>query len=216
MAEILTQMKDAILAYNVKTAADCAKRAIEERVDVLNIANAATEAIKQIGDSYGRGEVWLPELIGGADVLKAVMSVVEEELKKTGRKPQSLGTVVIGAVYGDVHSIGKDLIGALARAEGFQVIDLGVDVKSEVFMEAIRKHSPEIIAMSALLTTTAPEQAKVIKMLKDEGLRAKVKVAVGGGAITAAFSKSIGADGYEPTAPLAVKLFKKLLGKGEQ
>jgi 5-methyltetrahydrofolate--homocysteine methyltransferase len=215
MSEILAQMKAAILACNAKTAADFAKRAIEEGVDVLNIADAATEAIRQIGDSYGRGEVWLPELIGGAGALKAVMSLIEEKLKKTGGKTKSLGKVLIGTVHGDLHSIGKDLVATLATAEGFQVIDLGVDVKGDVFIEAIRKHKPEIVAMSALLTTTALEQGKVVKMLKDEGLREKVKVVVGGGAITAGFSKGIGADGYEPTAPLGVKLFKKLLGGGE-
>jgi 5-methyltetrahydrofolate--homocysteine methyltransferase len=129
-----------------------------------------------------------------------------------GLKRQHLGTVIIGTVAGDIHNIGKDMVATLAAAEGFHVVDLGVDVKSEVFMEAIRAQQPQILAMSALLTTTAREQERVIEMLHEEGLRERVKVVVGGAPITADFAKSVGADGYEPTAPRGIKLFKKLLG----
>lgn len=215
MSEILLELKRIILAYDSEGAAKCAKKAIEEMIDPLNIADAAIEAIKQVGDSYSCGEAWLPDLIGAANAMKATMSVVQEELKRLGKKRRSQGTIVIGTVYGDIHTIGKDMVATLAEAEDFRVIDLGVDVKSEAFVQAIKEHKPDILAMSALLTTTAPEQGKVIKMLKEEGLREEVKVVVGGGSITSDFAKSIGADGYEPTAPIGVKLFKKLLGRGE-
>lgn len=212
MEKTLVELKEAISGYNAHGAAGSAAKAIEERIDPLNVAEAAIDAIKQVGDSYGRGEAFLPELVGAANAMKAAMTVIEKELERVGLKRQHLGTVIIGTVSGDIHNIGKDMVATLAAAEGFQVIDLGVDVKSEVFMEAIRKNEPHILAMSALLTTTAREQERVIKMLQDEGLRERVKVVVGGAPITADFAQSIGADGYEPTAPRGIKLFKKLLG----
>jgi len=215
MSEMLKQVKNAILAYDAEMAANLGRKAIEEKVDLVSVTNAATEALKEVGDSYNCGDAWLPDLIGASNAMTGLMSVIEDELKREGKQREPVGTVVIGTVYGDIHSIGKDMVAALAVAEGFRVIDLGVDVKVDSFMEAIRKNKPEILAMSALLTTTAPEQGRVIKMLKDEGLREKVKVVVGGGPITADFARSMGADGYEPTAPMGVKLFKKLLGKGE-
>ena len=215
MSEMLKQVKNAILAYDVEMAANLGRKAIEEKVDLVSVTNAAIEAIKEVGDSYNCGDAWLPDLIGASNAMTGLMSVIEDQLKREGKQREPVGTVVIGTVYGDIHSIGKDMVAALAVAEGFRVIDLGVDVKVDSFMEAIRKNKPEILAMSALLTTTAPEQGRVIKMLKDEGLREKVKVIVGGGPITADFARSMGADGYEPTAPMGVKLFKKLLGKGE-
>ena len=215
MSETLIKFREAILAYNAKGAMDFATKAIEEGEDPLNIADAGIEVLKQIGDNFGRGEAWLPDLIGASNAITNAMSVIEKELNKRGKKRRSLGTIVIGTVYGDIHNIGKDMVATLAAAEGFKIIDLGVDVKSEAFMRAISEHIPEILAMSALLTTTAPEQERIIKMLKDEGFREKVKVVVGGGAITSEFATSIGADGYAPTAPMGVKLFKKMLGKGE-
>lgn len=215
MRELLTELKKAILTYDTRGAASFAVNAIEEGIDPLEAMNVAIEAIKDIGDRYGRGDAWLPDLVGGANALTAAISVLQENLNKSGKKRRTLGTVVIGTVCGDVHSIGKDMVAVLAKAEGFAVVDLGVDVKSDVFLRAIKEHTAEILAMSALLTTTAYEQRKVIEMLKDEGLREKTKVVVGGGAITDGFAKSIGADGYEPTAPMAVKLFRKLLGKDE-
>jgi len=216
MSEVLAQLKSAILAYNVQRAAEVARNAVDEGLDLLDTTNAAIEAIKQVGDSYGRGEAWLPDLIGSANAMTAAMSVLEKEFAARGEKRKDLGSIVIGTVHGDIHNIGKDMVATLAVAYGFKVIDLGIDVKNEVFIEALREHKPDLLAMSALLTTTAPEQAKVIKTLEENGLRENVKVVVGGGAITADFAKEIGADGYEPTAPRAVKLFKELITKGER
>jgi len=124
-----------------------------------------------------------------------------------------LGTVVIGTVYGDIHNIGKNMVASLLTAEGFSVHDLGINVTAEQFMEAIRKYKANILAMSALLTTTAIEQRKVIETLRKEGMRERLKVMVGGGAITQDFADSIGADGYAPTAPGAAKLARRLIGQ---
>ena len=165
-----------------------------------------TEAIKQVDDGFGRGELWLPDLIGAADAMSSATPIIEEEIKRIGGRRESLGTVVIGTVYGNIHTIGKTMVATLLTAEGFVVNDLGVNVTAEEFMEGVKKYKPDILAMSAFLTTTAPEQKKVIKPLKKEGLRNKVKTMVGGEAITQEFADSLEADGYDPTAPEAVEL----------
>jgi 5-methyltetrahydrofolate--homocysteine methyltransferase len=118
---------------------------------------------------------------------------------------------VIGTVSGDIHNIGKDMVATLLIADGFEVYNLGVDVKAEEFVEAIERYQPNILAMSALLSTTATAQKNVIEALKKKGIREKVKIMVGGGAITPKFATAIGADGYDPTAPGAIELAKTLI-----
>jgi len=172
-----------------------------------------TAAIKQVGDGFGKGELWLPDLVGAADAMTSATPIIEEEIKRRGITRESLGTIVIGTVYGDIHTIGKTMVATLLIAGGFVVNDLGINVTSERFVEGIKKYKADILAMSALMTMTAPEQRKVIEILKKEELRDKVKIMVGGGAITQEFANSIGADGYDPTAPGAVKLARKLIGK---
>ncbi len=211
--EILENLKKAVVEYDSEAAANWATKAVEEKVDPIKAVDALTVAIRQVGDGFGRGELWLPDLVGAADAMQAAMPIVEEEIKRTGAKREALGTVVAGTVFGDIHSIGKTMVCTLLIAEGFEVHDLGINIKAEQFIEAIKKYDADILAMSALMTTTAPEQIKVIDILKEEGLRDKVKAMVGGGAITSAFAESIGADGYDPTAPGAVELAKRLVGK---
>ncbi len=211
--EILENLKKAILDYAPEEAASWANKAVQEKIDPGEALRAMTVAIRQIGDGFGRGELFLPDLIGGADAMTAAMPIIEEEIKRTGAKRESLGTVVIGTVYGDIHTIGKTMVATLLTAEGFVVHDLGINITADQFIEGIRGYKPDILAMSALMTMTAPEQKKVIETLKKEGLRDKVKVMVGGGAITQEFANNIGADGYDPTPPGAVKLARKLLGK---
>jgi methylmalonyl-CoA mutase cobalamin-binding domain/chain len=210
--EIYENLKRAVIEYDSEGSASWARKAVEEGMPPLKALDALTEGIQQVGDGYGRGELWLPDLIGAASAMTTAMPLLEEEILKEGKKRRVLGTIVIGTVFGDIHSIGKTLVATLSTAAGFDVVDLGINVTAEEFMAAIREHNPNILAMSTLLTTTAPEQAKVIKQLKEEGLREKVKVIVGGGGITHDFAEKIGADGYEPTAPMAVELFKKIVG----
>ena len=146
-------------------------------------------------------------------VLGVSRNASEEEIKNSGQKIKSLGIVVLGTVLGDVHSIGKQMVGTMLQAEGFTVHDIGIDVSAEKFINAIKIYDADILAMSALLTTTAFEQKKVMSTLVKEGLREKIKIMVGGGAVTEDFAKSIGADGYDPTAPGAAKLARKLIEK---
>ncbi len=164
-----------------------------------------------VGDGFSTGELWLPDLVGAADASQAAMPILEEEIKRRGQQAKSLGTVVLGTVSGDIHTIGKSMVGVLLVAQGFRVVDIGADVPTAKFVKAVKENKADILALSALLTTTAPQQGKVISALKEAGLRDQVKIMVGGGAITQEFADSIGADGYGATAPGAVELAKSLL-----
>lgn len=212
MTEILNKLKNMVLDFNIDIAEDTAKEAIESGVDPLKAANALTEGIQEIGDKFGSGELFLPDLVCASEVLKKAFPVINKAIEEKGQKQKSLGRVVIGTVFGDIHSIGKGMVATLLYAAGFEVVDLGINVKGDAFLKAIKDEEPDILAMSALLTTTAVEQKKVVQSLKDQGLREKVKVVVGGSPINQEFADSIGADGYGSTAPEGVKLIKELLG----
>ena len=211
--EIFENLKNAVLEYNKKEAARLGTKAVEEKIDPIKAIEALTLAIRQIGDGFGRGELFLPDLVGGADAMMAAMPILEEQIKERGLSRESLGTVVIGTVFGDIHTIGKTMVATLLTAQGFNVTDLGINVTSESFAKAVEESKPDILAMSALMTTTAPEQRKVINILKEKGLRDKVKIMVGGGAVTQEFADTIGADGYDATAPGAVTVARALVRK---
>ncbi len=210
---ILENLRQAVIDYDAEGAAEWARQAVAAGVDPLEALDALTEAIRHIGDLFGRGELWLPDLIAAADTMSAATRILEEEIKRSGAKQKSLGVVVIGTVAGDIHDIGKNMVATLLKAGGFEVHDLGINIQADEFVQAIVKHDAQILAMSALLTTTAPQQRKVIDLLQEKGLRDKVKVMVGGGGITADFAASIGADGYDPTAPGAVNLARRFMGR---
>jgi len=209
--EIIENLKRAVIEYNTEGAVKFAREIVEKNIDPIKALDALTSAIRKVGDSFNKGDLWLPDLVGAADTMQAAMPILEEELKGTGVKQKVMGTIVIGAVFGDIHTIGKTMVSTLLTAGGFKVHDLGVNIKAVEFLKAIKNYKPDILAMSALMTMTAPEQRKVIDTLKKEGIRDKVKVMVGGGAITEDFAGSIGADGYDPTAPGAVELAKRLV-----
>lgn len=212
-SEVLENLKKAIVEYDREGAAHFAKKAVQEHIDPIEALDVMTVAIRQVGDGFGKGELWLPELVGAAAAMTAAAPIIEEEIKRVGSRRESLGTVVIGTVWGDIHTIGKTMVGTLLTADGFIVKDLGTNVSAEGFITGIKQYNADILAMSALMTTTAPEQRKAMETLKEQGFRDKVKIMVGGGAITQEFADSIGADGYEPTAPGAVKLARRLVGK---
>lgn len=211
--DILGNLKQAVLDYDGQAASNWARKAVEEKIEPARALAAMTEAIRQIGEGFGRGDLFLPDLVGGAEAMSAATPMLEEEIRRTGVEKESLGNVVIGTVYGDIHTIGKTMVATLLTAEGFSVTDLGINVTAEQFVEGVRANNPDILAMSALMTMTAPEQRKVIEALRSESLRDRVKIMVGGGAITQDFADSIGADGYDPTAPGAARLARKLLDK---
>ena len=213
MEEILENLGRAVLEYDNVRAEHWARKAVEAKTDPIKAMDALTKVIRQVGDGFGKGELWLPELIGAAGAMMSAMPIIDEEIRRKALKRESLGTVVIGTVYGDIHTIGKTMVAILLNANGFIVHDLGTNVTSEQFLGAVRNYKPDILAMSALMTMTVPEQRKIIAALTEGGVRSKVKVMVGGAAVTQEFADEIGADGYDPTAPGAVELARTLVGK---
>jgi methylmalonyl-CoA mutase cobalamin-binding domain/chain len=211
-SETLEGLKRAVLEYDVAGSKTWARKAVEEEVDPLHALDSLTEAIRVVGDAFGKGDLWLPDLVGASEAMLAATPIIEAEIVRKGAERKSLGHVVIGTVYGDLHNIGKAMVSTLLTAEGFRVHDLGVNVTGEQFLQAIEEHDADILAMSALMTTTIAEQRHVIEQLRAVGIRDTIKIMVGGGGVTQEFAEQVGADGYDPTAPGAVRLARKLLG----
>jgi corrinoid protein of di/trimethylamine methyltransferase len=210
---LLAELKGAVLSFDKDKAEEAARRAIEQGVDPVSCADALADSLRIIGDQYSAGEVFIPELFVASRVAKAALSIITAEMRKQGKNLRSLGKVVIGTVFGDIHSIGKDIVATLLFAEGFEVVDVGVNVKADDFLKAVNDHKPDILALSALLTTTAMEQRNVIEGLRRAGVREKVKVLIGGSAINQEFADKIGADGYGATGPSGVKVARHLVAR---
>jgi 5-methyltetrahydrofolate--homocysteine methyltransferase len=166
--------------------------------------------MEKLGDDFGKGEIFLPELLIGAAAMQASLALIKPLLKSEDLK--SKATIVIGTVWGDVHDIGKNIVAWMMEGAGFNVIDLGVDVAPEKFVEAIKMKTPQILALSALLTTSSPQIGIVIRLLTEKGFRDKVKVIIGGASIDQAFAERVGADGYAVDAASAVTKARELLG----
>jgi methanogenic corrinoid protein MtbC1 len=209
--EILANLGKAVKEYDPAGAASLAVQAMEIGIEPSRALEALTEAIREVGDAFGAGELFLPELVGAAEAMEAAMPLVEKVIKERGESRASAGKVVAGTVFGDIHNIGKTIFSTLLTADGFEVIDLGINVPTEKFVQVVKEEKADVIAMSALLTITAQEQKNVIEALTAAGLRDGLKVIVGGGAISQRFAESIGADGYSPTAPGGVSLTRELL-----
>jgi methanogenic corrinoid protein MtbC1 len=212
-SEILRQLGDSVIAYDAQAALAWAQRAVAEKLDPVVALAALTDAIRRVGEGFECGELWLPDLIAAAESMSVATAILEGEIERSGARQRSAGVVVIGTVFGDIHDIGKNMVATLFRAGGFEVHDLGVNITAKGFVDAVTRYDAQILAMSALLSTTAPEQRKVIDALLAEGLRDRVRVMVGGGGLTREFGAAIGADGYEATAPGAVRLARGWLAK---
>jgi len=162
-----------------------------------------------VGKRFGKGEMFLPEVLMSASAMHKGLDIVKPLLAKSGQK--GMGRIVMGTVEGDIHDVGKRIVSFLLEGNGFEVIDLGVNVKAEAFAQAIEERKPDILGMSTLLTTTIPNMGKTIDLLKGRGLREMVKIIVGGAPTNEQFAKSIGADGYAPDGGSAVDLVKELV-----
>jgi len=208
---IYDNLKKAIMEYDTSNAERLAREVIQKNRDLITALNAMTDAVRQVGEGFRKGDLFLPDIVGAADAMTAAAPILEDEMKKKGVERESLGNIVIGTVFGDIHTIGKTMVATMLTVEGFTVYDAGINVSAEQFIREIKRRKADILAMSALLTSTSQEQRKVIEILKEEGLRDTIKIIVGGGAITQEFSDSIGADGYDPTAPGAAKLARRLI-----
>jgi len=210
--KIIEGLSEAVLNRDPKSAELAARGAVREGIDPLEaIEKGLIPGITRVGDNYQSGQFFLPDLVMGGEAFKAGIKILEPELLKLRIKRKSAGTVVLGTVAGDIHSIGKDIVAILLTANGFDVQDLGVDVPVKRFIESVRALKPDILGMSALLSTTIPVQRDVIKALEAEGLRDKVKVIIGGAATSELWSSEIGADAWAPTAVAAVKKAKELM-----
>lgn len=209
--ETLASFRESVLAYDHKAAATLAGTALDEEVDPVFLAQVLTDALGEVGDAFGRGDIHLPELILASRAGQSATEVIETALEEVAQKRKTLGTIVLGTVKGDVHDIGKNIVATLFFAAGFKVVDLGVGVASEAFVEAVIEHEPDLLGMSALLTTTMTRQREVIEQLEEAGVRDNVRVLVGGAPVTAAFAEEIGADGFGGNAFEAIQEGKKLL-----
>jgi trimethylamine corrinoid protein len=208
-------LRQVVIEGHLDRAVELAKEAVAAGIDPVEaIEKGLRPGITHVGDLYGKEELFLPDLVMAADAMKAATDVLEAEIAKRGGKTAAIGTLVIGTVAGDVHSIGKGIVATMFRARGFQVIDLGIDVPTAEYVKVVEEQKPDLLGLSALMTVTAEVQGEVIEALKEKGIRDRVKVIVGGGAVTAEFAEQIGADGYGNDADAAVRLGLRLVGRG--
>ena len=206
-----TELYDAILVGNAKKAEEAAKAAIEANVDPNELVQKQMiPAMDEVGRRFECNEYFVPELLIAARAMKTALELITPHLAASGTQPA--GRVVIGTVQGDLHDIGKNLVASMLEGGGFEVVDLGVDVSAERFIEAAQQKDNTIVALSALLTTTMTVMKTVIEALEKAGLRNKTKVIIGGAPITQAFADEIGADGYSDNASAAVGLARKFVG----
>ncbi len=205
-------LADGIMKGDVKVVESEVNKALNEGAEARDIlVKGLIGGMSVVGERFKTGEMFLPEVLMSAHAMHQGLGIVKPLLAKAGQK--AMGRVVIGTVEGDIHDIGKRIVGFLLEGNGYEVIDLGVDVKAEAFAQAIGEHKPDILGMSALLTTTMPNMKKTIDLLKDRGLREKIRIVVGGAPVNEEFAKSIGADGYAPEAGSAVELVKKAIAR---
>lgn len=204
----LKALKEAIIRGDQKTAVEITKQAIAEKIPPKTILDEGLIAgMNVIGAKFKANEVYIPEVLIAARAMKMSMEHLEPLLVAAGVK--AIGKVMIGTVQGDLHDIGKNLVVMMLKGAGFEVVDLGVDVSPEKFVAKAKEHNPQIIGMSALLTTTMPAMEKTIQALKAAGIN--VKTMIGGAPVTQAYADKIGANGYSPDAASAVDLAKSLL-----
>jgi len=210
MSNVLNSIVDSLANLDMDNTIKFVKEAIE-KFDVKSVIDALAEGMRVVGEKYERGEYFVSDLIVSAEIFNEAMNIVKPKILELRKEVKPIGKVVIGTVYGDIHDIGKNLVKTFLEANGFEVIDLGADVPVEKFVEAVKQYNPDIVGMSALLTSTMIHMKNVIDALKKEGLRDKVKIIVGGAPITEEFAKSIGADAYGENAYKAVEICKKLV-----
>jgi len=208
----LQQLNEAIIKGDANLAKSVAEQAMSEGVDPQEVLNGyMIPAMDEVGRRFENNEYFVPELLISARAMKRALEIVKPALVESGAEP--VGKVAIGTVKGDLHDIGKNLVAAMLEGGGFEIIDLGVDAKPEEFVKAVQERGAQIVALSALLTTTMPSMKTTIEALKEAGLRDKAKVIIGGAPITQQYANEIGADGYSDNASGAVSVARKLVAR---
>ncbi|NLK07449.1 MAG: cobalamin-binding protein [Firmicutes bacterium] len=211
---ILQDMANALIAGNADEVTNLTNQALAADIAPGTIIkDGFIPGMAVIGERFKNNEIYVPEVLIAARAMHAGLSIVKPLLSEAEAKDR-LGTVCIGTVKGDLHDIGKNLVAMMLEGAGFEVIDLGVDVAPEKFIDAIKEHSATHVALSALLTTTMVTMKQTVQALKDAGLKDSVKVMVGGAPVTQSFADEIGADGYAPDSSTAVDVAKQLIGAG--
>ncbi len=211
MEEHIKSIYEAVLNYEVESVKQCVIEALENGIDPITVMDKGlSKAIIEIGDKFGREEIFLMELMIAAEACMSGMDIVKKKLlqSKVGSlKPK--GVVVIGTVEGDIHNIGKDIVKTLLQTSGFEVHDIGVDQKADNFVQKAKEVNARIVASSALLTTTSPNQKAIEERLKEAGIRDKVKTIIGGAATNEDWAREVGCDFYASTATEGVNIIKK-------
>jgi len=211
MSDTLQQIKNAVITRKRAEIQGLVETAVNEGIDPNTIIdNGLIAAMDVVGQQFSDSEIFVPEMLVSALTMKMGLDVVKPLLLKSG-DTRSRGTVMMATVKGDIHDIGKNIVIMMLEGAGFQVVDLGVDLTVEKLMEQIEAVKPDLVGLSALLTTTMPEMRRSIQALQEKGLKGKVKVMVGGAPVSASFAKEIGADGYGADAAEAVGLARRLI-----
>ncbi|NLY52147.1 MAG: cobalamin-binding protein [Firmicutes bacterium] len=209
---ILQELADALVAGNANKVKELTEKALADGIPAGQIIKEGLiPGMAVVGERFKKNEIYVPEVLIAARAMQAGLGIVKPLLTEA-EAAEKLGTVCIGTVKGDLHDIGKNLVAMMLEGAGFEVIDLGVDVAPEKFVDAVKEHNANFVALSALLTTTMVNMKETIQALTDAGLRESVKVLVGGAPVTQAFADDIGADGYAPDSGTAVDVAKKLIG----
>lgn len=215
--ETFSAMRQSIIDGAPDTAATLAQKSLLAGTTPLDaINNGYVPGMHDVGEQFARGQMFLPDMMASAEAMRAAMAVLDPELRRLGTERPMAGVVVLGTTKGDIHEIGKTLVGTMLTAHGFRVHDLGVDVAGEKFAAAVKDLQADIVGVSALLTTTMRNQKSVIEALEKAGLRSQVKVMVGGAPVTKRWAEEIGADGYAKDAMSAVALARELMVQKQQ
>lgn len=212
--ELFSKLSVAVIDGEEEVVVALVKQALKQRLNPLEIIRQGlTPGMNVVGEKFSCGDFFLPHLVMAGNAMKAALSLLEPALKAGGMTRQTAGVVVLGTVVGDIHEIGKSLVGTLLTADGFVVHDLGVDVPTDRFVRVTRETGANLVGLSALLTTTMRNQRQVIEALTEAGLRHGVKVMIGGAPVSAHWAQEIGADGYAEDAVGAVALARRLTGR---
>jgi corrinoid protein of di/trimethylamine methyltransferase len=215
--DTLSAMRQSIIDGAPDTASSLAEQAVAAGMAPIEAINHGyVLGMHDVGEQFARGQMYLPDMMASAEAMRAAMAVLDPELRKLGTERPTAGIVVLGTTKGDIHEIGKILVGTMLTAHGFQVHDLGVDVTGEKFAAKARELKADIVGVSALLTTTMRNQKSVIEALEKEGLRSQVKIMVGGAPVTRRWADEINADGYAKDAMSAVELARELMEQKTQ